>query len=26
MIWVVVLALWAVLGYLGSQHVHEIFP
>jgi hypothetical protein len=25
MIWVVVLALWAVVGYMGSQHFHEIF-
>jgi len=24
-IWVVVLALWAVVGYMGSQHFHEIF-
>ena len=24
-IWVVVIALWAVVGYLGSQHFHEIF-
>jgi len=25
MMWIIVLALWAAVGYMGSQHFHEIF-